>query len=207
MKTVIYVDGFNLYYGSLKDTSYKWLDMPLLFRTILQPHHQIQQVKYFTAKISAMPNDPLKPRRQEIYLRALKEYQPNVEVHLGHFLSHEVRMPLARPSKYQRTADVIKTEEKGSDVNLAVHLLNDAWQGICDCAVVVSNDSDIAGALDLVKQCSSVHIGVVTPGDRPTSFQLRKHADFIKRIRPSALKQSQLPNPIPNTEIFKPEDW
>ena len=116
-------------------------------------------------------------------------------------------MPLARPSKTRKTADVIKTEEKGSDVNLAVHLLNDAWRGICDCAVVVTNDSDIAGALHLVKQYSSVRIGVVTPGKYHTSYQLRKHADFVRRIRRSALKQSQLPNPIPNTAIYKPERW
>ncbi len=207
MKTAIYVDGFNLYYGSLKRTRFKWLDMPRLFRTVLQPHHQIQKVKYFTAKVSAVPNNPQGPRRQDIYLRALKMDQPNAEVHLGHFLSHEVRMPLARPSRKRKTVSVIKTQEKGSDVNLAVHLLNDAWREIYDCAVVVTNDSDIAEALRLVKQRGSVRIGVVTPGDRNTSSQLRKYADFVRRIRDNALKQSQLPDPIPNTEIYKPERW
>ena len=39
---------------------------------------------------------------------------------------------------------MIRTEEKGSDVNLAVHLLNDGWMNACDCAVVFTNDSDIA---------------------------------------------------------------
>ena len=207
MRTIVYVDGFNLYYGSLKGTSFKWLDMPLLFRTILQSHHEIQSVKYFTAKISATPLDPLQPRRQETYLRALRAYRPDVEVHFGHFLSHEVRLPLARPSRGRRTASVIKTEEKGSDVNLAVHLLNDAWKGICDWAVVVTNDSDIAEALHLAKQHSAIRIGLITPGNRRTSLQLKKHADFVRRIRTGALKRSQLPSPIPNTGIRKPESW
>jgi uncharacterized LabA/DUF88 family protein len=58
-------------------------------------------------------------------------------------------MPLAaNPSK---TAEVIHTEEKGSDVNLGVHLVNDAWLNRYDCAVVVSNDSDLAEAISLVK--------------------------------------------------------
>jgi len=53
---------------------------------------------------------------------------PELVVHHGHFLTHEVSAPLAQPVPGQPpTVRVLKTEEKGSDVNLAVHLLNDAW--------------------------------------------------------------------------------
>ena len=76
---------------------------------------------------------------------------PKVKVYFGHFLSHRVRAPLAQPVDNRRTAEVVRTEEKGSDVNLAVHLLNDGWLDAYDCAVVVSNDSDIAEAMRLVK--------------------------------------------------------
>jgi hypothetical protein len=31
----VYIDGFNLYYGALKRTPYKWLDLALLARTLL----------------------------------------------------------------------------------------------------------------------------------------------------------------------------
>jgi len=65
-------------------------------------------------------------------------------VHFGHFLSHEIYMPLVMlPGQPQKYAKVIKTEEKGSDVNLATHLLHDAHMGRFDVAVVVSNDSDL----------------------------------------------------------------
>ena len=30
-RSVIYVDGFNLYYGVLKNTAYKWLDLQRFF--------------------------------------------------------------------------------------------------------------------------------------------------------------------------------
>ena len=49
MRTFVYVDGFNLYYGALKGTAIKWLDLVALFKTVLQPHHDILTVKYFTA--------------------------------------------------------------------------------------------------------------------------------------------------------------
>ena len=147
MRTYIYVDGFNLYYGALKGTSWKWLDLVALFEKVLQPHHEILTIKYFTARVSGTPGDQSKPQRQDVYLRALRRYRPQVEVYFGHFLSHSVRAPLVRPVGRRRMVEVIKTEEKGSDVNLAVQLLNDGWLDAYDCAIVATNDSDIAEAM------------------------------------------------------------
>lgn len=208
VRTCVYVDGFNLYYGALKGSSCKWLDLFALFQSMLQPHHQIQRVKYFTARVSGTAGDPAKPRRQHAYLRALRQYRPEVEIHFGHFLSHTVRLPLATPTARQRTAEVIRTEEKASDVNLAVHLLNDCWLNAYDCAIVVTNDSDIAEAMRLVKQQHRKLIGLATPGNRHPSRQLTAHADFSLRIRnKTVLQQSQLPDPIPGTTIHKPATW
>ena len=207
MRTFVYVDGFNLYYGALKGTSWKWLDLPALFAKVLQPHHDILTVKYYTARVSATPADQSKPQRQDVYLRALRHYRPEVDVYFGHFLSHAVRAPLAQPVGNRRVAEVIRTEEKGSDVNLAVHLLNDGWLDAYDCAVVVSNDSDIAEAMRLVRQHHAKRIGLVTPGSSRPSRQLMAHADFSRRVRPNALRGSQLPDPIPGTNIRKPAGW
>ena len=128
-------------------------------------------------------------------------------MYFGHFLSHAVRMPLARPEGNRRTVEVVRTEEKGSDVNLSVHLLNDGWPDLCDSAVVVSNDSDIAEAIRLARQHHGKRIGLVTPGTRAPSRQLLAHADFARRIRTSALGRSQLPDPIPGTNIHRPGNW
>lgn len=153
MRTVVYVDGFNLYYGCLKDTPYKWLDLKKLFKSLLKPQNHIIEIKYFTAKVGATPTDPSAPQHQQAYIRALEEYIPEVSVHYGHFLRQRQRMANANPPP--NTLEVIKTEEKGSDVNLAVQMLNDAWLAHYDCAVVVSNDSDMAESMKLHSAISS----------------------------------------------------
>ena len=140
MRTSIYIDGFNLYYRALKGTPYKWLDLKAMVSHLLQPHHQITQVKYFTAIVSGL-FDQSQPNRQKTYIRALKSYIPEFSVYYGHFLSHTITAPIAPLTNPPSFCKVIKTEEKGSDVNLAVHLLNDAWLDRYDCAVVISNDS------------------------------------------------------------------
>ena len=207
MRTFVYVDGFNLYYGALKGTPWKWLDLPALCEKILQGHHDILMVKYFTARVSATPTDPSKPQRQDVYLRALRHHRTEVEVYFGHFLSHKIRAPLAHPAGRERTAEVIRTEEKGSDVNLAVHLLNDGWLDAYDCAAVVSNDSDIAEAMRLVRQYHGKRIGLVTPAKGRPSRQLMAHTDFARPIRSGALRLSQLPDPIPGTNTREPARW
>jgi uncharacterized LabA/DUF88 family protein len=116
------------------------------------------------------------------------------------------KAPLARPPKYVR---ILKTEEKGSDVNLAVHILNDAWLDKYDCAVIISNDSDLAEPLRIIReQHKNKVIGLLSPliQGHP-SHELQKHAHFIKRIRKGVLKISQLPEKIPGSKIRKPSNW
>lgn len=208
MKTYIYVDGFNLYYRALINSPYKWLDLKALFTQLLQPHHVILKIKYFTARVSGTPSDPNKPIRQVSYISALEAFTPEVEIYYGHFLTHSKRARLVRPTPRQRYAYVIKTEEKGSDVNLAAHLITDAWLNVYDCAVVVSNDGDLAQAMRLMKQHHNKTLGLVTPGTKTKpSPELAKHANFCKRIRTGVLRSSQLPDPIPGTKIHKPLEW
>jgi len=128
MRTSVYVDAFNLYYGCLKRTPYRWLNIQKLCEPLL-PKNDILGVKYFTALVSARPNDPDQPVRQQTDLRALRTLPtlPTTEIVLGHYLTHNVWMPkVVPPGQPQEYVEVIKTEEKGSDVNLATHLLNDA---------------------------------------------------------------------------------
>ncbi len=212
MRTYIYIDGFNFYYGALKDTPYKWLNFKKLFGSLLAPAHQILSIKYFTAIVTGKL-DPGQPIRQKTFIRALKKFIPEISVYYGKFLSHNVFKPLAFPidqntfGKHVKFANVIKTEEKGSDVNIAVHLLNDAWLDQYDCAVIVSNDSDLAESLRLVKEQHQKKIGLITPGKTHPSRELLKYADFTKRIRKGILGASQLPDPIPGTTIHKPKVW
>jgi hypothetical protein len=79
----LYIDAFNLYYGSLKRTPFRWLDIDRLCRLLL-PRNTIHRIKYFMATVSDRPHDPGQSQRQQTYFRALRTL-PNVEVHLGHF--------------------------------------------------------------------------------------------------------------------------
>lgn len=207
MRTFVYIDGFNLYYRALRNTTWKWLDLKQAIVRLLDARHCIASVKYFTARVSAPSDDPGKPVRQQVYLRALQAHTPELEIYYGHFLTHKVPARLVTPIGDRQSALVYRTEEKGSDVNLAVHLLNDAALDRYDCAVLVSNDSDMAEALRLARVHHHKNIGLVTPGKAHPSKQLARHSDFRKYLGPNVLASSQLPNPIPKTNIHKPQGW
>jgi hypothetical protein len=103
-----------------------------------------------------------------------------------------MEMPPGQPQRYVR---VIKTEEKGSDVNLATHLLHDAHMGRFDVAVVISNDSDLLEPIKIVRQELGKIVGILNPHPNP-SRALLPHIDFIKQIRAGVLKAAQFPNTL-----------
>ncbi|HEY5435658.1 MAG TPA: NYN domain-containing protein [Candidatus Limnocylindrales bacterium] len=208
MITNVYVDGFNLYYGCLKGTSHKWLDLDALCRTLL-PNNQLHRIRYFTARVKVR-DDPLAPVRQDLYLQALSTL-PHVSTHLGHFLVTKARMALATPPPAgPRTVEVLKTEEKGSDVNLATYLLTDAFRGDCQTAVVITNDSDLAEPIRVISQELSIPVGLINPHPRQASRALlRQGPAFVKSIRPSVLARSQFPAEIVvrGRTIHRPQGW
>jgi uncharacterized LabA/DUF88 family protein len=209
MRTNVYVDGFNLYYGCLRNTPFKWLDLAALCRHVL-PKLTIQHIRYFTAHVRAPANDPGKPQRQQTYIRALLTI-PGLTVHFGTFLSHPAIMPLAHPtSGGPQIVEVIRTDEKGSDVNLASYLLVDGYEGDYDIAVVMSNDSDLATPIQLVRQKLGLKVGVVNPQmSKHVSWALKNVADFYRDIHGSALAASQFPPTLRDAHgmITKPAGW
>jgi len=214
MRTNVYVDGFNLYYGCLKSTPYKWLDLEALCRQLLPyRHHQIGRIRYFTAKIGARPDDPQSPMRQQTYLRALGTL-PSVSIHLGHFLTRPTRMRLANPPALPaaQTVEVIKTEEKGSDVNLATFMLADAFRHDADVFVLISNDSDLKEPMRVVAHELGYRIGILNP--QPAASRSRAllscQPTFFKQIGARALRRSQFPGQIHDTNgrtIHRPTGW
>ena len=204
MKANIYVDGFNLYYGAVKGTPYRWLNIATMCRLLL-PRDEINQIEYFTALVTAHENDPGQPNRQQIYLRALRTI-PNLEIIMGTFYAHEVMMPLAPPaSGYVK---VIKTEEKGSDVNIATHLLVDGYHNDYEIAVIVSNDSDLLLPIQVVTRQLGKPVGILNPQKNP-SKALLPYATFFKQIRAGVLAKSQFPQTLTDKRgnFSKPSGW
>jgi len=204
MKTNIYIDGFNLYYGAVKRTPYRWLNLAEMCQLLL-PRDKIQRIKYFTALVNPRPHNPDQRIRQETYLRALATI-PNLTTIFGYFLTHEVTMPLA--GEKGGYAKVIKTEEEGSDVNIATHLLVDGFKNDYDVAVVVSNDSDLLLPIRFVIEELHKPVGLLNPQKHP-SVELSKYATFIKHIRPNVLKKCQFPSTLNDSEgtFSKPAKW
>jgi uncharacterized LabA/DUF88 family protein len=206
-RTNVYIDGFNLYFGALKNKPYRWLNVARLCELML-PGNDIRAIKYFIALVTPRPGDPQQPIRQQTYLRALKTL-PGLSIILGHFLSHTVIMPLADRQCGKTTyARVIRTEEKGSDVNLAVHMLNDAYHDQYDIAVIVSNDSDLVEAIRIVTKELGKRVGVLNPHKHP-SRTLLSQATFFKTIRQGVLSVSQFPIMMKDRHgtFHRPASW
>lgn len=207
MRTRIYVDAFNLYYGSLKGTSYKWLDLLKLSQQLLRPENQIDGIKYFTALVTPRACDPDQLTRQKTYLRALETIK--AQVVYGHYLSHTVTMYKAKQVAGESPfVKVIKTEEKGSDVNIASHLLMDAFEDAYDCAVLISGDSDLATPVKMIVSKFKKKVGILNP-QQIECKALKGIASFYKHIRQSALATSQFPAVLTDSRgsFHKPTGW
>ena len=256
MRTSVYIDGLNLYYGALKGTPFKWLDPIKLSTAVLPRRCVVDRVLYFTAHVSGVV-DPGAPARQQVYLNALRTL-PNVEVHFGSFLTKTLWRPLvnlpvagrqiatpksvtlpagdhavsgpgpqtlpvgsypARQSGKKKrpkasaplqdalVAEFHSVEEKGSDVNLASHLLNDAWKGLFDAAAVVSNDTDLVTPIRIVTAERGKPVFIVCPGRWHAAPKLRQAASHVRHVRKAMLAAAQFPSTLPGTGITKPSGW
>ena len=231
----VYVDGFNLYNGALRRKPYRWLDLHALVRNLVSAPN-IGRIRYYTARVRNTATDPGKQARQAQYIRALRTV-PNLSIHYGHFLTHPVMRPLsthptsAVPPFYVRVIDqgqeitlplapydaasplcfvpVWNTEEKGSDVNLATHLLWDGVKEEYDIAIVVSNDSDLAEPVNIVKNELGKRIIILNPHRERPSAELQKIADQFIDIRARHLVGSQFPAILTDGrgEFEKPSTW
>ena len=180
-------------------------------QSLLSPNQELIAVKYFSAQIGAEFSSPDKPFRQKIYLEALKT-NPKITVKLGYFSTHEVQMPKADDFRKGMITlvDVVKTEEKGTDVNLAVQMAVDAIRDEFDYAMLFSNDSDMAYALQIASQECKKKVGLYIARKAVSFKVLRKNAFYIRTITPSILASHQLPDEIKTPSgrlIKKPNDW
>jgi hypothetical protein len=216
-RTIVYIDGFNLYYRALKGTAHKWLDLAAMSAACLPTGQQIQAINYYTAHISGRL-DPTAPARQHAYLLALQSL-PTVMIHYGNFLVTKKWSGLVQPPDFQppftlpagaapKTARVWKTEEKGSDVNLGVHLMRDGFKGAFDVAAVLTNDTDLVEPLRIISQEIGLPVTLLTPVANP-SPSLVKVSTHVRHIQPY-LGPCQLPDPVSvpgRVPVNKPASW
>lgn len=204
----VYIDGFNLYYGALKKRpGAKWLDVGA-WASRMFPDHDLLEVHYCTAVVSNQ-GDPGAILRQDRYFKALEAHVSRLTFHYGQFSVREKRM-WRGPGPHAcdcctgstapcyccsaNTVNVIKTEEKGSDVNLAVLMLQDALLAKVDSALVVSGDSDLQLAVDLARR-AGVNVFIADPRNGNSLKGTGR-----RKVRLAALEESQLPDVVTDAQ-------
>ncbi len=223
MKTNVYIDGYNLFYGCLKHSDDKWLDLYKLFHSIIKqqnPQATIENIYFFTADIKSKvaTHGTQAQQAQQTYHRALEYSYPNIIKIIKGYYSLEKANLLAYqkpPNKDNRQA-VWKLEEKQTDVNIALTAYRDAIQSTAEQVVFVSNDTDLEPALIALREdlANNIQIGIIIPvrkhSKRPTNERLSKHADWTRSyILDEELTNSHLPNKVPTKKkpIVKPDYW
>jgi uncharacterized LabA/DUF88 family protein len=231
ISTAVYIDGYNLYYGRLRGTAYKWLDVVALFRVLLhqqQPEAVLNRVKYFSAPALGRfaTHGAKSTESQSSYHRALQVMYPDtLLITLGsHTFDRDgtllPKFELGKAYDRNDRVRVWKIEEKQTDVNLALAMYRDACSGLFKQLIVCSNDSDVAPVLSAIKSdFPAIRLGVVTPrrppieGKRPhraVSSSLDLHSDWTRQyLLDAELEAAQLPDRVATGKkpIRKPEYW
>jgi uncharacterized LabA/DUF88 family protein len=170
IRVFCYIDGFNLYHA-IDDISrasrgalshLKWLNLSKLMTVFTDPKvHKIEEIKYFSAYATWKP----KPHeRHQIYVKALQS--TGINVVLGQFKEKDIYCPECGLTHKGH-------EEKESDVNIAVHLISDAYEDRFDHAFIVSRDSDLVGPIKYIRdRFPKKRVKVIAPPLRRHSKEL-----------------------------------
>jgi len=229
VRTAFFVDGYNLFYGLLAGTAFKWLDLPGLLEHVLRvqdPAARMVAVNYFTAgvKPDLASRGILSKQAQDTYIRALKVR--GVEVFVGRHRLEPGRAPrfIDRNTSASRAdqVDIWQLEEKETDVHLAISMYRLAVRQASIAAedrieqiVLVSADTDMTPALRALREdFPTLRIGVILPHregiKREPPGSLIEHSHWMRRtITREELRANQFPDRVPTRKrpASKPDYW
>lgn len=229
MRTAFFIDGYNLYYGLLAGTPYKWLDLPALLTFISQiqnPAFETVQVNYFTSPVlpSLATRGIESKEAQDTYIRALKA--KGVVVSLGkHRLEHGTApryIDKHTPASRQDKVDIWDLEEKQTDVSLAIGMYrllakqqNIPAEERIEQIILVSADTDMTPSLKAIKEdFPDIQMGIILPHregiDRGVPGSLQNYANWVRKyIKIDELKAHQFPDRVPTHKkpADKPRYW
>lgn len=205
-RAIVYIDGFNLYHGAVKGTDVKWLDIQTYFER-LRWQDDVVQIHYFTARVNGDAR-----RRQEALLRAFFTL-PKVNVVEGRYKTKRVTCRTTACS-HAGERRFTTWEEKRTDVNIAVQMMDDAYRNLCDMFIVVSGDSDLVPPILRIKErFPNKKVVVYVPARdaaRGAATEIRTAADRDALLPIGLLKKCLLPTRLPDGAggfIEKPEEW
>ena len=202
-RVIVYVDGFNFYYGLKNDPKwrrYYWLDIVNLFEKFMRPHQELVAVKYFSAR----PENADKNAHQYAFFQANKE-NPKFQLILGKYLKKTITC--------FNCNNIIRTyEEKETDVRIATQIVADAYEKNCDAAIVVSADSDMIPAVELAKYAGQQIYIYFPPNHYSSNLAAMANGNPLQMGRYEArFRQSLLPDVVhlnaANYDLAIPEKW
>ncbi len=199
-RVLVYVDGFNLYFGILEAryNQCKWLDLRLLSPNLLKNSQELVGVKYFTSRLN---NNRYKQKRQTIYIEALQS--KDVEVFFGQYQSDSIE---CKSCGYRWP----KFNEKMTDVNIATEMLNDAFNDRYDTAMLISGDSDLVPPIRSIHEnYNSKRVFVAFPPKRHNQTVADESRGCLT-IGRKKLLDSQFPKQIQKKDgyiLLKPTEW
>jgi len=205
-RIAVYIDGYNLYH-SLENGFYDllWLDIERLSKTFIDDINgsidtEITFIKFFTAIWKNMPESV---EHHENYFNALEATSgKKVIQYLGKFNKVAEQCPRCHETIYSQ-------KEKHSDVNLALHMLNDAIYNEYDTALLISGDSDFVPAIRMIKGAyKNVIVNVLFPPGT-VNTDLSSIADYSIEMSEKILEECQLPEVVfkNGTTFSKPPEW
>ena len=229
MRTTCFVDGYNVFYGLVAGTRYKWLNLPALLKHILhveQADCELKTISFFTSgvKPSLASRGNLSKEAQDTYLRAL--IAQGVDVHYGRHQLEPRNAPRfvnkdTPPSRLDQVA-IWKLEEKETDVHIAISLYRLAARQArlpaderIQQLVLVSADTDLAPALTAVREdFPELQLGVILPHregmKRTLPGSLRNNAHWMRQVvTEEELASNQFPDRVPTRKrpALKPAYW
>jgi len=225
MQTIVYIDGYNFYYGLLRNTDYKWLDIVGLVKHICHiqnPDIEVKGVKFFTAPVitRVATRGEKAQQAQDAYHKALISSNPDIlEIINGYHVLEKGYLPrYKRPIDKADRVEVWRLEEKQTDVNIALQLYRDVVKQECEQVILVSSDSDLEPPLKYLKQdFPDLVLGLILPRKqpiekkyRPPNTSLSRYTDWTRSyIREDELKQFQFPDKVPTRKkpAIKPDYW
>lgn len=200
-RVIAYIDGYNLYFG-IREKGWKqlyWLDLPKLIQNLLRDNQQLVDTKYFTARISGPAG---KQKRQTAFIEAL-EARGELKIIYGQYRSE--------PRECRNCNTVTHhPNEKMTDVNIAVELLEDAFHNRFDTAFLISGDSDQTPPIRAIRRLFPEKRVVACFPPARFSEELKNAANASIHLGRALLAKSLLPPQVAKSDGFIlecPEPW
>lgn len=219
-------------------SGWRWLDLRLLASSVISSQSGWTgtfdlRVVFCTARVKGRGNTTAQ-QDQDVYLRALKAAGAVDLIEYGSYVERVATNPLAVADRRGRPvlstaqwplmvqdaagvdvpgarfmASVARREEKGSDVNVATHLLVDVLGGAVAAAVVISNDSDLQLPINIAR--GAVPVGLVNPtkgypaGALDASPSAGAGGHWWYQLTAANFSSAQLPPTIGH--LTRPQGW